>query len=301
MKRHSLRSKHLKQLVVISSLALFVAIGIIIYTVVELNSGTYSGKNENLHHIYAQAGIETREYSIQGCNNMELFYGSERENRVVFLDCIPTLKIVNSTDYKMVVTSNSDVLDILNVITDEENLKVSLKEDIASLSGYYVHADKLEVTVYAPVVSVSTVLKLNVEYDVPKAQLINMLFSGEVVNGKIYNVDAERLYGVFSGSSRATVEGNVSDTVEIGAVHNSKIDASMLNVNSKKSILSNQLFGLSYVEWADDIDVDILSKGTILTFLMVAFFALSAIADAYFIVRLRKRLKAKARHRHKKM
>lgn len=299
MKRLNLRTKYLKFLFAVSALLFAIAIGIFLYIVIELNSGTYDGRNEEYYHVYAQAGIETREYGIQNCDSLELFYGKQRENKVLFLEELPFLKIVNSNEYKMKITSNSDILDMLGVNTQDGVISITLENDLTSFKGYYVHSDKFEVTVYAPIVTVATALELNAEYDVPKADTVNMLFSGELVKGKIYNVDVNRLYGVFCGSSRATIEGNVTSLTDIGAAHNSKIDASGLNTALRNATLSNQLFGLSSVEWADDIDIDLISKGTILTFLEVAFLVITALAVIYFGLRLRKRLKAKARHKQR--
>lgn len=208
--------------------------------------------------------IESREYSFESFECLSFFYDRDSltdfSKKTCYLGAVPHLKIVNSDEYRVEITTNADVFDRLKIGTSEDRLVITMADDcyvpvhVDDVSydydtGLYLTLDKFEVTVYAPIRSFSADGQLTLDYEAPKCERLSIDFSFEGVDGSIHGIDSESLVLYCSGTSNLSLSGEVGGTTRIMIFHNTKIDATELDMKKRDFFVSTQLFGgLSYIK-----------------------------------------------------
>ena len=282
-------------------LVLFVvAIAVIITLLVVMGTGDYGGGNDEFSQLEARGEVKTKRYDVADFKALCFFYDGVRGERTLFLDSVPNLKIVNSDKYYIEVKTNQELLDILEVLNIDTVLSLGFQTSYYKVvesstdnynKGLYVNCDTFEVTVYAPVSQLYTSAEITLDYEAPVTDLMKIHVIGEVQNGKVYGIDAEKLECRLSGSSNVTLSGKVSGNATLVAYHDSTIDAEQLYVSTASTITSSQIFGFSAVYGNGYSETSFISVGSMFSFLLVAFPTLSAAFCALFFVKFLKRKK----------
>ena len=272
---------------------LLISIAIIIVALVVMGSGDYSGSNDEFAHIKAYGEVQTRRYDISDSDALLFFFDEHKEERTLFLEAIPNLKIVNSDKYYVEVTTNKDLFDILEVGSSEKMLSFDFKSECYNHvteakssyeKGLYVECSAFDVTVYAPVSQVFTSAEIVLDYQAPKAELIRIYVIGELQESRVYDIDAEYLNCLVCGETDLTISGNVSKEAAISAYHNSKVDAESLNVPLAYTYATSQLFGYSSISGNGYSDSSFISLGYALTwFLVLLPLALAGVFTLFFV------------------
>lgn len=235
----------------------------------------YNLNNEDgLDPEYAVAVFEqeivTRQFEFDTFDR--LYFLNDRDPLTSFskktkiLGATPTLKIVNSNEYRVEITANADVFDALKIATNDDSndnrstlivtfsdkCYVPVHTDDSSYdydTGLYVDFDKFEVTVYAPISSLLVDSKVILDYQAPKCEKMLAGFSCEGTEANIYDIDTENFRLYCSGTSNITLSGNVKGESKISVWHQTKIDASDLDTDTKDFYVSSSvLFGFSYIK-----------------------------------------------------
>lgn len=214
--------------------------------------------------------IETREYSFDNFSHLYFLHDSDPlttfSKKTELLDGIPELNIVDSEEYKVVITSNSDVFDKIKINTFNDNDRgynsliitftddcyVPVHTDNISYDyddGLYVEFDKFEVTVYGKVSSLLVDSAISLNYMTPKCEKLYIEFSYEGTEANIYNINTGELTLYCSGTSHIKLSGKVDGKAKIYLYHNTKVDANKLTVGKKEFDVSSEMFALSYIKY----------------------------------------------------
>ena len=214
--------------------------------------------------------IKTREYSFDNFSHLYFLYDRDPlttfSKKTKLLDGIPELNIVDSEEYKVVITSNSDVFDKIKINTFNDNDRgynsliitftddcyVPVHTDNISYDyddGLYVEFDKFEVTVYGKVSSLLVDSAISLNYMTPKCEKLYIEFSYEGTEANIYNINTGKLTLYCSGTSHIKLSGKVDGNAKIYLYHNTKVDANKLTVGEKEFDVSSMMFALSYIKY----------------------------------------------------
>jgi hypothetical protein len=191
----------------------------------------------------------------------------------LFTNAIPNLKIVDSLEYKMEITSNAEVLDKLDISVLENVLNVSFKDEYyndvskmgRSYRGLYVDASKFDVTVYAPVAYLVSDAEFNLDFEAPKVKTLVVTINGEISNGRIYNVNSDLCGISLSGKSNVAVSGESREYTELFVKHNSRLDVSELKTQVISEQATSQIFGISSIKYADRVKYSFDNIGFLIT------------------------------------
>ncbi len=197
-------------------------------------------------------------------NDIDPLTSFSKKTRI--LGATPKLQIINSDEYRIEIKTNADVFDVLKIATsdslnDNRNTLVITFSDECYVpvhaddtdydydTGLYVDFDVFEVTVYAPISSLSVDSEVILDYQAPKCKKMYVAFSYEGTKANIYNIDTEEFTLYCSGTSDITLSGNVKGESKISVWHETKVNANNLNTGTKDfDISSSVLFGLSYIK-----------------------------------------------------
>ncbi len=220
------------------------------------------------------------------------------------LNATPVLKIVDSAEYRVEITTNSDVFDKLKIATADDTvgsvLVITFTDDCYVPvhvddveydfdAGLYVDFDKFEVTVYAPISTLFVDSKIILDYQAPKCNRMYVDFSYEGTDANIYDIDTDELILCCSGTSNITLSGAVRYQSKISIWHNTKVDANNLKMNSKSFYVSSSILGyFSYIKYNNTFDIGLSSN--VFSFMLNAFLCLPPILwTVCLIICLRKK------------
>lgn len=275
----------------IISLVLFcVFLAILIGIIIVVNTGDYNGHNKQFAKIEATQDVGTKSYTLDSFDTLLFFSQELRKERTLFTNEIPKLTVVNSDEYRVEVKTSRDLLDRLDVFTEENSLHFGFTADCyysvnrnnKSYKGLFVDCNQFDVTVYAPVSKLKSNAEFDLDFQASKVSELVVIVDGEIRNGKIYDIDSTYFGLSASGNSNVSVSGKVSNHAEFIALHNSKIDASSLNCSKINKAASCQVFGLSYVRDSNGTLVPFTGIGFLLTVFLVAMPILTLIAFVVF-------------------
>lgn len=276
-----------------------VAIGVIVTLLIIMGSGDYGGGNDEFSQLEAHGEVQTKRYDVASFNALCFFYDGVRGERALFLDTLPSLKIVNSDKYYVEIKTNSELLDKLEVLRIENALSIGFQTSYYKVvesstdnydKGLYVSCDVFEVTVYAPVSQLYTSAEITLDYQAPATDLMKIHIIGEVQNGRVYDIDAEKLECRVSGGTNIELVGKVSGNATLAAYHDSIIEAEQLYVSTASTVTSSQIFGFSAVYGNGYSETSFISVGSMFSFLLVAFpTAMAALCVLFFIKYLKRK------------
>ena len=277
-----------------------VAIAVMITILIVMGSGDYGGGNDEFSQLEARGEVKTKRYDVADFKALCFFYDGVRGERTLFLDALPNLKIVNSDKFYVEVKANKELLDILEVVNIENVLSLGFQTSyykVVSSStdnydkGLYVTCDVFEVTVYAPVSQLYTSAEITLDYQAPVTDLMRIHVIGEVQNGKVYGIDAEKLECKVSGSSSIELIGKVSGNAALTAYHDSAIEAEQLYVSTASTVTSSQIFGFSEIYGNGYSETSFISVGSMFSCILVVLPIAMAALCALFFVKYFKRKK----------
>ena len=175
------------------------------------------------------------------------------------LGATPILQIINSDEYRVEIKANADVFDSLKmatsdglddeqstlIITFSDECYVPVHTDDTSYdydTGLYVDFDVFEVTVYAPISSLSVDSEVILDYQAPMCEKMYVDFS-------------------YEGTSDITLSGKVKGESKISVWHETKVNANDLDTDTKDFYVSSSiLFGLSYIKYNGILHLDLLAN-----------------------------------------
>ena len=216
--------------------------------------------------------IEKREFKLDQFSTLCFIYDvdpldANGTKKTKMLGSAPVLNIVNSEDYRVEITANSDMYDALSLEVYEDWTPESSALFIAFKDEYYVPVyeydtsydydlgmyigfDQFEVTVYAPVNTLLVDGAVVLDYEAPKCDKMRVEFSYEGTKADIHDIDALNLKLVCSGDSDIKLSGKVEGEADISIWHQSKIDADELTAGSTDFyVSSSMLYGFSYIKY----------------------------------------------------
>ena len=194
------------------------------------------------------------------------------------LGATPILKIINSDEYRVEIKANADVFDSLKIATSDssnderstliitfsDECYVPVHTDDTSYdydTGLYIDFDVFEVTVYAPISSLSVDSEVILDYQAPKCEKMHVDFSFEGTTANIYDINTEDFTLYCSGTSDITLSGKVKGESRISVWHETKVNANDLDTDTKDfHVSSSVLFGLSYIKYNGILHLDILEN-----------------------------------------
>ncbi len=271
---------------------LLVALVVIIGVVIFMNTGDYAGANRNFNKIVAENDIESKTLELDNFSKLYFFSQGHNNQRTLFTGAIPNLKIVDSQEYKIELTSNGDILSKLDVLLEDDALYIDFKEEHydtisrvgKSYKGLYVDCAKLDVTIYAPVSYLVSDAELDLDFEAPNAKALIVAVNGEIRSGRIYGVSSDAV-GIFvSGNSNVSVSGEAREYAELMVKHSSSLDASELKTAVVSETVASQLFGISLIRYADRVKYSIDDVGFILSVAMI--FALILLLAGFVVFRI---------------
>lgn len=218
--------------------------------------------------------IETKDFSFAEFTCLYFLSGhdplTEFSKKTCPIGATPSLKIVNSNEYKVEITANSDVFEKIKigvsertdtrdysslVITFADECYVPVHMDDESYdydTGLYVTLDKFDVTVYAPISYLRVDSKVKLDYEAPECQDMFVGFSYEGTEGEIRNINTNDFKLYCGGTSNIKLSGEVRGETKINVYHNTKIDANGLVSETVDFSPSSSYFGVgefSYIKY----------------------------------------------------
>lgn len=264
-----------------------------------MGSGDYGGGNSEFAEIEDYG--ETVKKSVEFEKSSSLYFFSEiyKDERTLFLDEAPNLKIVNSDRYCLEVKAPKGLVDKLRVemvngclvISFDEGMYNEVKKDNVAYKGLYVSCDMFDVTVYAPVERLYTSAELRLDYEGTKCDTMVIDVIGEIIEGRVYNVDARRLSCRLMGASSLEISGKASEKSHLEVWHNSKIYADELKSLEVTTSVQTQIFGFSYVNGEDFFAFNIADMGVAITVALIILIIASAVLAIFFRVKFTKQRK----------
>ena len=188
------------------------------------------------------------------------------------------MKIINSDEYRVEIKANADVFDSLKIATSDssnderstliitfsDECYVPVHTDDTSYdydTGLYVDFDVFEVTVYAPISSLSVDSEVILDYQAPMCEKMYVDFSYEGTKANIYDINTEDFTLYCSGTSDITLSGKVNGVSKISVWHETKVNANDLDTDTKDFYVSSSvLFGSSYIKYNGILHLDILEN-----------------------------------------
>lgn len=277
------RMMRLKRLTIIFLIAFLVIVAGIICVTVIMGTGDYSGANSDFAELEAYDQSEAREYSLNKFDTLLFFSEAKNNERTLFLDEVPNVKIVNSHKYVVKITTNKSLFEKLNVTIEDEMLSIGfdskfyneIERNGRKYGGLYVDCSVFDVTVYAPISTIHSNAEFNLDFEAPKTKTLGIVIGGEIREGKVHNIDTDTLVCSLSGASNVELFGKVSGTSQLEVWHDSKINAEGLKTNTVITNTSCQIFGFSSIVGQDFSDYSFTDMGFLLSVgsVLVAFVA----------------------------
>lgn len=238
-----------------------------------LNDGEISIDSEYNRYI-ADGEIVVKKYDINQCTTLRFFDDFEGK-KTLFINAVPNLEIVNDNENYVEISTNEELLDIIDVGLSEKSIIIEcnntaynrVHENDASYDydyGMYIDCTSLDIIVHAPVSKFYTDTNLELNFDVAKADDVIVDFSFDGVSGVISNINATNFTLYCSGTSKLDLIGNVSDTAKIMLWHNSHVNASEMMVETWDTWVSRGMGGFSYLirdKWYN-FECDIIGGAT---------------------------------------
>ena len=275
-----------------------------LYTAVVVGSWLKSDEiriDSEYEKYIADEDIVVKKYNIGQCNTLR-FFDDFSGKKTLFINAVPKLNIINDTDCYVEISTNKELLDIIDVSFSEDGIVIDcndmaynrVHEDDTSYDydyGLYIDCTFLDISVHAPISKFYTDTNLELNFDVAKADDVIVDVSYDGVRGVISNIDAKNFTLYCSGISELDLIGNVSDTAKVMLWHNSHVNASKLTAKTWDTTVSRALGGFSYLvrdKWYH-FQGDIIGGPTnIIEFLIFAPFVLWLVLEVMLIKKRRK-------------
>ena len=300
-----IKKERIQFFLVIVSICLVVSFLIVaLYTAVIvaswLNVGEITIDSEYAQYI-ADDEVVAKKYDIDQCATLR-FFDDFNGKKTLFINAVPKLKIINDTECYIEISTNKDLLDIIDVRLSENEIIMEcndviynrVHEDDTSYDydyGLYIDCTDLDISVHAPISKFYTDTNLELNFDVAKADDVIVDFSFDGVSGVISNIDAKNFTLYCSGASKLDLIGDVNDTAKIMLWHNSRVNASKLTAKTLDTTVSRALGGFSYLvrdKWYH-FECDIIGGPTnAIEFFVFAPFALWLVLEIRLIKKRRK-------------
>ena len=156
--------------------------------------------------------IAVKKYTIDQCSTLR-FFDDFNGKKTLFINAVPKLKIINDTECYIEISTNKDLLDIIDVRLSENEIIMEcndviynrVHEDDTSYDydyGLYIDCTELDISVHAPISKFYTDTNLELNFDVAKADDVIVDFSFDGVSGVISNIDAKNFTLYCSGASK---------------------------------------------------------------------------------------------------
>lgn len=255
----------------IAVFSIFFAISAAIMLLILVSNDDSRIDSEYVVHEF-EGEIEKREFKLDQFSTLCFIYdvdplAASGTKKTKMLGSAPVLNIVNSEDYRVEITANSDMYDALSLEVYEDWTPESSALFIAFKDEYYVPVyeydtsydydlgmyigfDQFEVTVYAPVSTLLVDGAVVLDYEAPKCNNMRVEFSYEGTKADIHGIDALNLKLVCGGDSDIKLSGKVEGEADISIWHQSKIDADELTAGSTDFyVSSSMLYGFSYIKY----------------------------------------------------
>lgn len=271
---------------------LIIAIVLIVGIIIFMNVGDYSGTNNDFNKVVAEAELDGKTIELENFSKLYFFSQSHKNQRTLFKKVIPNLKIINSQEYKIEITSNSDILSMLDITLEDNALFVDFKQEHyhnvsrmgRTYKGLYVDCAKFDITVYAPINYLVSDAEVNLDFEAPNVKTLVILVNGEISEGRIHNISSEALGIFLSGRSRVSASGEAKEYTELLVKHNSKLDVSELKTPVVSETISSQLFSISSIKYSDRVKYSIDNMGFILSVAIV--FAVLIVLVGFIVLRV---------------
>ena len=260
-----------------------------------MNTGDYNGINPQFGKYEAIGEAETKSYQMEKESfDTVLFFSMRYMNqRTLFRRYVPSLKIVNSDEYRIEVKANKDLIEKLKFTVVEGCLCVHFDEELyedvnrnnRAYKGLFIDCDTFEMTVYAPITSLATDAEIALDFDAAEADTLIVEAGGAIVDGVVHNIDSRALSVLVDDSSNIKLVGKATETSVLVANHNSKIDAKNLQTESMQVATSARLFGFPQIKHAGGSYMRLADPGIVIT----AFFMFAIVTCAFFFLFFRAR------------
>lgn len=246
----------------------------------------YSNNEESIDPEYAvsvfEQDIVTHQFEFSKfeklyfLNDIDPLTSFSKKTRM--LGATPKLQIINSDEYRVEIKANADVFDSLKIATSDssnderstliitfsDDCYVPVHTDDTSYdydTGLYIDFDVFEVTVYAPISSLSVDSEVILDYQAPMCEKMYVDFSYEGTTANIYDINTEDFTLYCSGTSDITLSGKVKGESRISVWHETKVNANDFDTDTKDFYVSSSvLFGLSYIKYNGILYLDILEN-----------------------------------------
>ena len=255
------KRKIIKVFLVIVSICLTISSLIaVLYTAVVVDSWINADKirvDSEYEMFMTDDDLAVKRYDIDQCDTL-LFFDDSKGKKTLFINAVPKLRIINDTDCYVEISTNKELLDIIDVSFSEDRIVLDcndtaynrVHEDDTSYDynyGLYIDCTFLDISVHAPISKFYTDTNLELNFDVAKADDVIVDFSFDGVSGVISNIDAKNFTLYCSGSSKLDLIGNVNDTAKVMLWHNSHVNASKLTAKTWDTTVSRAIGGFSYL------------------------------------------------------
>ena len=288
-----------RRICIIFFVAFCVMLTIIATLLIVMSTSDYRGGNSDFATIEDYGEAVTQKIELEKINTLYFFAEQIARERTLFTDEIPNLKIINSDKYYMEITASRSLADKLSVKNENEKLTISFEEKYYNYvtsggkeyKGLYVDCDIFDVTVYAPITTLISSAEINLDFDAPKTETLGIAVTGEVREGKIYNIDVEALVCSFSGASTVELIGKAHTGAQLEARHNTKIEGDELITPYASTSVMCQIFGYSYIDGSSFSDYPFIDMGFLITHAVMGLLLLAAIGFVLFNYLLQKQRK----------
>lgn len=243
--------------------------------------------------------VVTASYPIDKCRGARFFYDdyTTGSKRTIFLNAYPDVCVVNSNEYRIELTANQTIHDMIDIRVLDEQLHIDMQMECYNRvheeddsydydHGLYVDCTAFKMTIYAPLGSFWSDTRLKLDMGMPYAERASLIFSHEGVEANIHDIDCWAMYFSTSGDSEVKLSGIVAGPAEIAIWGNSHLDATELQTGSQDFRVSSQLFGDSYIRYDDGIVTEGVGVGSIFTAMIVMFLVIWLALDFVCIKRL---------------
>lgn len=236
--------------------------------------------------------VATVSYPIDACSGARFFYADHTtgSKKTIFLNACPDVRVINSNEYRVELTANQAIHDMIDIRVIEGLLHIDMRMECYNRvheeddsydydHGLYVDCTAFEMTIYAPLGSFWSDIRLKLDMGMPYVERASLIFSHEGVEANIHDIDSWALYFTASGDSEVKLSGNVAGPADIAVWHNSHVDATELKMGSQDFRVSSQPFKASYIRYSGGIKTEGAGAGTIFTALIIGFILLWAALD----------------------
>lgn len=243
--------------------------------------------------------IVTASYPIDRCSGARFFYADHTtgSKKTIFLNACPDVRVVNSSEYRVELTANQTIHDMIDIRVIDGLLHIDMQIDCYNRvyeeddsydydHGLYVDCTAFEMTIYAPLGSFWTDTRLKLDMEMPYVERAKLMFSDEGVEANIHDIDALSLHLTTSGDSEVKLIGTVNGMAHISIWHNSHVDATELQTGSQDFRVSSRIFGNSYIKTSSGVVTGGAGSGWIFTVMVVIFFIMCLMLDIGCIKRL---------------